>query len=106
MIKSFIFTGVVCGIAQVIKDNTKLTNGHITSLFVVIGAVLSFLGVYGELINYFGGGACVVIMSFGNSLYQAAIDYGILNMLKGVSVGIVSTILMGFMITIFCRVKD
>ena len=28
IIKSFIFTGIVCVIAQIIKDNTKLTSGH------------------------------------------------------------------------------
>lgn len=106
LIKSFIFAGVICLIAQIIKDNTKLTSGHITSLFVVIGAFLSFLGIYERLIQIFGAGANVVIMSFGNSLYQAAIDEGILNMLSGASIGIVSAILLSFIITVIFKVKD
>ncbi|MDE6141217.1 MAG: SpoVA/SpoVAEb family sporulation membrane protein [Bacilli bacterium] len=106
IIKSFIFTGIICLIAQIIKDNTRLTSGHITSMFVVIGAFLGFFGIYDKLINCFGGGASVVIMSFGNTLYKTAIEKGILNMLSGVSIGIVTSILMAFIITIIFRVKD
>ena len=71
LIKSFIFAGTVCLIAQLIKDNTKLTSGHITSIFVSIGAFLGFLGIYDKLIKYFGGGAQVVITSFGNTYLLA-----------------------------------
>ena len=39
---SFIFAGFLCMIAQVILDNTKLTPGHITSIFTAMGAFLSF----------------------------------------------------------------
>ena len=35
---AFLFSGLVCAIGQVILDNTRLTPGHITSLFVVLGA--------------------------------------------------------------------
>ena len=40
------FCGLLCGIAQIILDNTKLTPGHVTSLFVVIGAALDIFGIY------------------------------------------------------------
>lgn len=106
LIKSFIFTGVVCLIAQIIKDNTKLTSGHITSIFVSVGALLGFFGIYDKLIDWFGGGASVVITSFGNTLYKTAADLGILNMLSGVSAGLVASILLGFIITMIFRVKD
>lgn len=106
IIKSFIFCGTICLIAQIIKDNTKLTSGHITSIFVSIGAFLGFIGIYDKLIEFFGGGASVVIMSFGNTLYKGAIELGILNMLTNVSVGIVTSILMAFIITMIFRVKS
>ena len=106
IIKSFIFSGVVCLIAQIIKDNTKLTSGHITSMFVSIGAFLGFLGIYDKLVDYFGGGASVVIMSFGNTLYKGAVELGILNMLSNVSVGIVTAVLMAFIITLIFKVKN
>ena len=106
IIKSFIFAGVICMIAQIIKDNTKLTSGHITSLFVIIGAILGFFGIYDYLTIHFGGGANVVIMSFGNTLYKTAVEVGTLNMLSGVSIGIVSAILCSFIITLIFKVKD
>lgn len=106
IIKSFIFSGVVCLIAQIIKDNTKLTSGHITSLFCSLGAFLGFIGVYDKWVKIFGGGANVVITSFGNTLYNTAASKGILNMLAGVSTGIVSAILIAFVVTLLFKVKD
>ncbi|MCH5167792.1 MAG: SpoVA/SpoVAEb family sporulation membrane protein [Erysipelotrichales bacterium] len=106
IIKSFIFSGIVCLIAQIIKDNTKLTSGHITSIFVSVGAFLGFLGIYDKLVKCFGGGASVVIMSFGNTLYNGAVELGILNMLANVSVGIITSVLMAFIITLIFKVKN
>ena len=45
-LNSFLFCGAVCLIAQLILDNTKLTPGHITSMFVVIGAFLDTFSIY------------------------------------------------------------
>ena len=45
-IYSFLFAGIVCLIGQIILDNTKLLPGHITSLFVVIGAALDTFSIY------------------------------------------------------------
>ena len=53
---AFLFAGTLCASAQIILDNTKLTPGHITSLYTIGGAFLSFLGCYDCLINKFGAG--------------------------------------------------
>lgn len=106
IIKSFIFAGLICAIAQIIKDNTKLTSGHITSLFVVTGAILGFFGIYDKIISFVGGGANVVIMSFGNSLFNAAVEEGIFNMLIGGSLGITSAIIFAFIVTIISRARS
>ena len=45
-VNAFIFAGIVCLIGQVILDNTKLTPGHITALFVVVGAFLDLFDIY------------------------------------------------------------
>ena len=45
IIYSFIFGGTICLIAQIIYDNTKLSAGHITSLFVSLGAFLEFFNL-------------------------------------------------------------
>ena len=47
LINSFLFCGLICLIAQIIMENTKLTPGHITSIFVSTGVfcwiVLDFM---------------------------------------------------------------
>ena len=47
---SFLFCGFVCAVAQIILDNTKLTAGHITSIFVVVGAFLDVFNIYDKII--------------------------------------------------------
>lgn len=71
---AFLFCGGVCLIAQLILDNTKLTPGHVTSLFVVIGAALDIAGIYDKIILYAGAGALIPITSFGHLLIHGAMD--------------------------------
>ncbi|MBQ9730538.1 MAG: SpoVA/SpoVAEb family sporulation membrane protein [Bacilli bacterium] len=71
---SFIVCGLICLIGQIIYDNTKLTAGHITSLFVVLGGALEAFGIYDKLIEIAGAGALLPITSFGHSLTHAAIE--------------------------------
>lgn len=109
-----IFCGLVCLIGEVILDNTKLTAGHITSIFVVVGAILSFLGIYDYFSSWAGTAASVPITSFGNLLYKACIEgynsKGILglftNLLSTTSAGISSAIIFAFIVTLFCKAKD
>lgn len=109
-----IFCGIVCLLGELILDNTKLTAGHITSLFVVLGATLSFLGIYDYFIDWAGVAASVPITSFGNLLYKACIEgyytKGALgmfsNLLSTTSAGITSAIIFAFIITLFCKAKD
>lgn len=74
MVLQFIFAfltcGVICLIAQIILDNTTLTTGHVTSLFVVIGAVLEFFGIYKYIRNFGGMGASMPISSFGSVIME------------------------------------
>ena len=51
LINSFLFCGLICMIAQIILDNTKLTPGHITSSFVVLGAFLDTFSLYDKIIK-------------------------------------------------------
>lgn len=87
-------------ISQLILDNTKLTPGHITSLFVVIGGFLDIFGIYDKIVLYCGAGALVPITSFGHLLVHGAMDvagelgpiglsFGIFNLTSaGISVAI------------------
>ena len=69
LINSFLFCGLVCMIAQIILDNTKLTPGHVTSMFVVIGAFLDSFSFYDKIIKVVGGGALLPITSFGHKFW-------------------------------------
>ena len=111
---SFLLVGFVSMIGQLILDNTKLTPGHITSLFVCLGALLAFFGLYDKLISFSKIGSSVPITSFGNLLYLAAYEgyktNGILgifsNMLVTTSTGISSSIIFGFLVSVFFKAKD
>ena len=111
---SFIFCGFVCLIGQIILDNTKLTPGHVTSLFVVIGAFLDSFGLYDKFIKWFGAGTLVPITSFGHSLIHGALhkahSSGILGLLTGMfdltSPGIVAAIVFSFILTIIFKARD
>ncbi len=69
---SFLFAGTVCLLAQLIYEFTKLTQGHIVTLFVIIGASLSFFNIYDKIIEIFHSGATSLIMNYGHMLYQSA----------------------------------
>lgn len=113
-LNSFLLVGIICVIGQIIMDNTKLTNGHITSIFVVFGAFLSFMGYYDYLTEYSFIGSKVPITSFGNLLYKACLEgymeKGILgmftNLLTTTSAGIGSAIIFAFICTIFFKPKN
>lgn len=113
-IYSFLFVGFICLIAQILFDNFNLTNGHITSIFVVVGAILGFFNLYDKFAYYVGSGASIPIMSFGNLLYKAAY-YGyhtngflgiFSNMLTTTSAGITAAIIFSFICIIFSKPKN
>ncbi len=113
-LNSFLFVGLISLIGQLILDNTKLTVGHITSLFVVIGAFLDVFNIYDKIINYVGPGAMVPITSFGHSLIHGAIksakETGLIGILTGMfdltSAGIISAIVFSFVFLIIFNPKD
>lgn len=111
---SFMAVGIICAIASLIYDTTKFTPGHITSLFVVIGAFLGIFGFYDILIEKFGYGMSLPITSFGNNLVKAAYDgfheggfFGLFSgMYTTTSAGISAAIVFGFLITLISDPKD
>ena len=113
-LKAFLFSGIMCMIAQIIMDNSKLTPGHITSMFVTIGALLSFLGIYDMIREYSLIGSSIPITSFGNALYQAALEgfkqdgfIGMFNnILSTTSAGISGAIFFGFIFSLFFKARD
>ncbi len=111
---SFIFVGLVSALGQLILDNTKLTPGHITSIFVVVGAFLDIFNIYDHIINFVGAGAMVPITSFGHSLIHGALaktsEMGLSGILMGMfdltSAGIISAIIFSFAFSLIFNSKD
>ena len=111
---SFLFCGLICLIGQVILDNTKLTPGHITSLFVVIGSFLDIFNIYDKIVQMVGGGALVPITSFGHLLIHGAMakasSVGFIGIAMGMfdftASGITSAIFFAFILSLFFKPRD
>lgn len=113
-IYSFLFAGTLCLIAQIIIDNTKLSAGHITAMFVVIGAFLDAFSIYDKIIQRVGGGALVPITSFGHLLAHGALHRSVESGAMGVSMGmfdltaagITSALVFSFIFALIFKPKD
>lgn len=111
---SFVFCGSLCLIAQLIIDNTKLSAGHVTSMFVVIGAALDIFDIYDKIIEKVGGGALVPITSFGHSLIHASLEQSMESGFFGLAVGmfnitatgITAAIVISFFFALIFRPKN
>ena len=111
---AFLFCGMVCVLAQIIYDRSKWTPGHITCLFVVVGAALDIFNLYDRLIEIFHAGALLPITSFGHSLMHGAMEkaseYGLLGVAMGMfdltAAGITSAILFGFIVALVFKPKS
>lgn len=111
---SFLIAGLICMLGQLILDNTKLTLGHITALFVVLGAALDTFNIYDKIVLWAGGGALVPITSFGHLLIHGALasasEYGISGLLLGMfdltASGITASIIFAFFLTLIFKPKS
>ena len=100
-------------ISQIILDNTKLTPGHVTSLFVTLGALLDIFGIYDKIVLYAGAGALIPITSFGHLLIHGAMtaadDQGVLGLALGVfdltAAGISVAIVSAFLLALIFKPK-
>lgn len=86
-IMAFVIGGLLCVIAQILIDKTKLTPARILVTYVVSGVVLTAIGFYQPLIDLAGAGASVPLTGFGYSLakgVEKAVDeQGLIGALVG-----------------------
>ena len=105
-IKAFIVGGLLCVIAQILIDKTKMTPARILVSYVVAGVFLSLIGVYGKLVEFAGAGATVPLTGFGYSLYNGTVkaiaENGFLGIFTGglaaTAGGVAAAILFGYII--------
>ena len=83
----FIVGGLLCVIAQILIDKTKLTPARILVMYVVVGAILTAFGLYQPVVDFAGAGATVPLTGFGYSLIKgvekAVDEKGVFGILVG-----------------------
>ncbi|ADZ84241.1 stage V sporulation protein AE [Cellulosilyticum lentocellum] len=113
-LKCFVVGGLICLIGQILLDRTQLTNGKIMVLFLVAGAVLQAIGVYGPIVEFAGAGATVPISGFGYALAKGAIEEvkssGIMGAFSGglaaTASGITAAIVFGYLAALLANPKS
>lgn len=113
-LNAFLFAGLICMIAEIILDTTKLTPGHVTTLFVVVGAFLDVFSIYDKFVLYAGAGALVPITSFGHLLIHGAmdmtLDQGFMGLCMGMfnltASGITAAIVFSFIFSLIFKPKN
>lgn len=84
---AFLVGGLICVIAQVLIDKTKLTPARILVAYVCAGVVLTAVGLYEPLVKFAGGGATTPLTGFGyviaNGVKKGVEEKGLLGALTG-----------------------
>ena len=113
-IRAFIVGGILCVIAQILIDKTKLTPARILVGYVVFGVILGAIGIYKPLIDFAGAGATVPLTGFGYSLSkgvkEAISEKGFIGIvtggLKATAGGITAAVTAGLVAGILFKAKD
>lgn len=102
-INTFWVGGLICLFAQILIDFTKLTPARILTGCVVLGVLLSAVGVYEPLAEFAGAGASVPLSGFGHLMAQGVKEEintkGALGILTGgltsAAAGITAAVILG-----------
>lgn len=112
-INAFWVGGLICALAQILLDRTKMMPGRIMVLLVCTGSVLGFLNIYQPFQEFAGAGASVPLLGFGNVLWKGvkeAIDkegfIGIfMGGFKASAVGISAALVFGYLASLIFNPK-
>ncbi len=69
-LNAFWVGGVICALAQILMEKTKMLPGRIMVLLVCLGAVISFFGWFEPFAEFAGAGASVPLLGFGHTLMK------------------------------------
>ena len=112
-IKAFLIGGMICALAQVLLDRTRLMPGRVMVLLVVSGCILGFAGVYEPFARWAGAGASVPLLGVGNTLWKGVKEgiekEGLLGIFKGgltaSSAGICGALVFGYLSSLVFQPK-
>ena len=113
LIKAFVVGGLICTVAQILIDRTKLTPARILVGYVVTGVILGAIGVYKPIVDFAGGGATVPLSGFGylisDGVRKAVDSDGFVGILTGglssTAGGITAAICFGLIAAIIFKSK-
>ena len=101
---------MICAVAQVVINFTDLTAGKILVTFMLVGVVLTALGLYQPLVEWAGAGATVPISGFGYLLANGAMkgaQVGLFQALTGAlsaaSAGVSAAIVFSFLMSLIFK---
>ena len=84
---AFVIGGLLCVIAQILIDKTKLTPAKILVIYVLAGIFLGAVGLFEPLVKFAGAGATTPITGFGYVIYkgvkEAVDEKGLLGAMTG-----------------------
>ena len=112
-LRAFLVGGVLCVIAQVLIDRTKLTPARILVVYVVAGVILGAIGVYKPLVDFAGAGATTPLTGFGylisKGVREAVDKQGLLGALTGgftsAAGGITAALVFGYLVCLIAKGK-
>lgn len=111
--KAFLVGGLICVIAQLLINYTKITSGKILVYFLLSGVLLRAVGLYQYLIDFAGAGATIPISGFGSLLADGAIKgakEGLFSAITGgitsASAGLTSAIVFGYVFALIFSARS
>lgn len=113
-LNSFWTGGLICLLAQILIDKTKLTPARILVLFVTSGVFLTAIGIYEPFVKFAKAGATVPLTGFGFVMAQGIKEqiksHGFFGILTGglmsSSAGISAAIFFGYLFSVFFKSGD
>lgn len=86
-VNAFWVGGLICLLAQILMEKTKMMPGRIMVLLVCLGTVISAFGWYEPFLKFAGAGASVPLLGFGNILMkgvkEAVDEAGFIGLFQG-----------------------
>ena len=113
LIRAFLVGGLLCAVAQILIDRTKLTPARILVTYVVAGVILGALGLYKPIVDFAGAGATVPLTGGGylisEGIREAVDEQGLLGALTGgltaAAGGISAALVFGYLAAVVFKGK-
>lgn len=86
-IKAFAIGGLVCMIAQIFINKTKMTSARILVMFLLLGVFLEFVGAFKYIEEFAGAGITIPITGFGSTIVKGAREGAKVGLFEGLTYG-------------------